>query len=96
MKKTVYRDEFIESFKKMGREDNFSHYGLNKLYDYLLELEQETEAELELDVIDICCNYTENTIEDVVDNYNLESIEDLADKTTVIYKDDNNVLYRNF
>lgn len=96
MKTTVTRDTFIQAFKDYGRADNFSHRGLNALYDYFTESEQDTGEEIELDVIAICCEYSEDTIDNVLSNYNLESIDDLDDHTTVIYKDNDTVLYQEF
>lgn len=96
MKTTVSRDAFIRAFKDYNRENNFSRTGLNALYDYFAEIEADAGEEKELDVIAICCDYTEDTIAHVLTNYNLESIDDLENETTVIYKDNDDVLYLNF
>jgi type I site-specific restriction endonuclease len=98
MIKTISREDFIRAFKDYNREDNFSLKGLNKLYDYIVELEAECEQETELDVIDLCCSYTEDSIKNTLKNYSdtIESIADLENKTLVVYKDDENILFRNF
>ena len=57
MKQNVSKSTFIDSFKI--RKDNFSYEGLNALYDYLIDLEQDMDKETELDVIAICCDFTE-------------------------------------
>lgn len=43
----------------MNRTTNFSYAGLNALFDYLAEYEEDTGEELELDVIALCCDFTE-------------------------------------
>ena len=43
----------------MDRKQNFSYDGLNALYDYFWEYEEEVWEKIELDVIGICCEYDE-------------------------------------
>ena len=50
---------FCDRFKDMDRDDNFSYDGKKALFDYLEELEEDTAQEMELDVIALCCEYTE-------------------------------------
>ena len=58
MKQTINFDQFYNSFQ-VFRPDNFSRAGLKALFDYLEEYERNTETEIELDVIALCCEYTE-------------------------------------
>ena len=58
MKTTVNQTDFIDAFKKL-RPDNFSYDGLVALYDYLDDFEEDTDEEIELDVIAFCCDYSE-------------------------------------
>ena len=58
MKETVNESRFIEAFKTL-RPDNFSRPALVALFDYLDQLEQDLGEEQELDVIAICCEWTE-------------------------------------
>ena len=58
MKPTVTEHQFMEAFRNL-RPDNFSYKGLQALWDYLEEYEDSTGEELELDVIGICCDFTE-------------------------------------
>jgi hypothetical protein len=52
---------------------------------------------MELDVIAICCDFSEEPLQDVLDNYRLESLEELQDNTMVIAVLDNgNVVYQVF
>ena len=58
MKETVNESRFIEAFNTL-RPDNFSRNALVALFDYLDQLEQDLGEEQELDVIAICCEWTE-------------------------------------
>ena len=72
MKTTVNFSYFVDAFKKLGRENNFTNEGLELLFDYLEEVEQSTGEELELDVIALCCEYDENHIDDIISNYRID------------------------
>lgn len=86
MKTTVNFYEFRNAFEKYGRGNQFTYNGLNAIFDYLTELEEEIGEELELDVIAICCDFTEyGDLEEIQGDYtNVESIEDLYNQTQVI------------
>jgi hypothetical protein len=56
---TINEYDFIDAFKKMGREENFSYRGLIALYDYLEMLGENLGQPIELDVIALCCEYAE-------------------------------------
>lgn len=72
MKKTVSVYDFIDAFERADRTPgNFSHQGLHVLYDYLIELEEGTGEEMELDVVAICCSYAESTAEEIAQNYDI-------------------------
>jgi hypothetical protein len=86
MKTTVTEYDFMEMFKRV-RPDNFSYQGLQVLFDYLENFEEDTGEELELDVIALCCDFTEyaNLGEfqrDYSSDY--ETIEYIEEETTVI------------
>lgn len=54
MKKTITKDEFKREFKGYNRENQYSSYALEKIFDYLEEFEEATGEEIELDVIALC------------------------------------------
>ena len=68
------------------RPDNFSYEGLTALYDYLTELEEDLGEEMELDVIAICCEFTEyENLEEFCNNYSgFNTMEEIEQNTTVI------------
>lgn len=100
MKKTITESDFTAAFHNMGRGDQFSHAGLLALFGYLKEMEEGTGEEMELDVISLCCEFSEysSALECIEDcGYDFEPDEDqdeedreeaalkwLNDRTTVI------------
>jgi hypothetical protein len=87
MKKTIDKHDFVQEFRNYNREDNFSREGLEALFDYIEQYEEDTGLEMELDVIAICCEYTEyENIQEFNENYGkeCETIEDIEYYTQVI------------
>jgi hypothetical protein len=80
----------------MDRVDNFSLDGLYALYDHLIESSDDSETDYELDVIALCCEFSEDTIENVLKEHNLDSLDELHAETVVVWSDDTNVLYQCF
>ncbi len=58
MKETVTESRFLDVFRQV-RPNQFSRPALVALFDYLDQLEQDLGEEQELDVISICCDWTE-------------------------------------
>jgi hypothetical protein len=90
MKQTVTKSMFVDAFQDI-RPDNFSHSGLSAMYDYLNDYERETGQELELDVVAICCDFSEhNNILELAEEYGEEfdntadALEWLRENTIVI------------
>ena len=83
MKTTVSRYDFERAFVDADRKDNFSYEALGLLFDYFESYEEETGQEIELDVIAICCEYSEDTVQDIANNYGIDLVdvdeEDQAD-----------------
>ena len=84
--KTFNAYELQDEFSKMDR-DYFTHYG----YQALLDLFEECDCghNTDLDVVAICCEFTEDSPENIAENYsNLEEVYDLinADGTVDAYR----------
>ena len=78
MKQTISLHDFRKAFQSI-RPDNFSYAGLEALYDFL----EETDPDYELDVIALCCDFTEySSLEEFQADY--ENIDDIERRTTVI------------
>ena len=71
MKTYISEYSFMRAFKEC-RPDNFSYDGLKVLFEYLEEYEMDIGEELELDVIGLCCDFSESTFEDIAALYNVE------------------------
>lgn len=87
MKRTVNNYQFHRAFEEMNRTDNFTHAGLNALFEYFGQYEEETGEEMELDVIAICCDFSEYaSLAEFQADYGTEygSIDDIRNNTTVI------------
>ena len=63
--------QFRDAFKAI-RPNNFTYEGLNLLHDYLEQYEEDTGEELEIDVIALCCDFTEDTTESIAQSYDIE------------------------
>lgn len=69
MKTTVSRYDFERAFADYGRKDQFSYEALGLLFSYLEEYEESTGEEIELDVIALCCDYSEESAADIFNTY---------------------------
>jgi hypothetical protein len=84
---TINKYEFSDAFQKMGRGKQFSYEGLDALFDYLEMLEDDIGEQIELDVIALCCEYSEyENLKEFQNDYGdeYESIDDIENDTTLI------------
>jgi hypothetical protein len=98
MKQTVYLEDFRKAFKDT-RPNQFSHQGLNSLYDYFQNLEDDIGEELDLDVIAVCCDYCEyKDFQELKSNYlNIKTLDELKERTEVIpIENSQGFIVRNF
>jgi hypothetical protein len=63
---------FRDEFRACGRADQFSYEALGILFDYLEAYEMDTGEEIELDVVSICCDYSEDAPEHIARDYNMD------------------------
>ena len=71
MKKTINLYDFRRAFDAL-RPDNFSYEGLEVLFDSFEQLEDDTGQAMELDVIAICCDFQESTVDEVIQDYTID------------------------
>lgn len=111
MKITITESMFRDQFRQV-RPNNFSRDGLSALWTHFSDLEQVNGGELELDVIAICCDWTEyaNVIEaaeaygfkadesedERADRSDHQALEFLRDETWVLETDGASVVVHNF
>lgn len=89
---------FCDQFK-----NQFTYNGKRALFDYLERMEEETGEEIELDIIALCCEYSEHdsaleAAQEYDDSINSEEVARayLEDRTTVIDVDGGGVIIQNF
>ena len=98
MKVTINETQFIDKFMQL-RPNNFSYDGLIALFEWLEQYEEDTETEMELDVIAICCDFSEyDNLKDFQQDYSkdYESIEEIENETLVIPIDDESFIIQQF
>lgn len=72
MKQSITFSQFVDAFHAHNRYDSFGYAGLRVIFDYLESYEQDTGEEIELDVIAICCEYCEQSWQDVARDYDVD------------------------
>ena len=72
---TLDKHDFADAFKRYNRQDQFSSEGFEVLFDYLDNLSEDTGEPVELDVVALCCDYCESSIQEVIDNYRIDVSE---------------------
>jgi hypothetical protein len=73
MKITVdHAGQFRDEFFAHGRQNQFSYEALELLFDYL----EENDSDYELDVVALCCEYSEMSIADIVESYDVDADDD--------------------
>ena len=98
MKTTVSFSDFVDGFTKLDRNDQFSYDGLKLIFDYL----ESEEEEIEFDPIDICCTYTEYTLDEFNSDYgtkfsSIEEIEEYPDQHTfVVGRTKDSIVFENY
>lgn len=106
MKITIDRYYFASELSNDKR-NGFSYEGALVLFDYLEELEQYEDNELEFDAVALRCRFTEGDAKEIVMEYiaeeeweHIEDYEDfiilLEEYTTVINVDNETVIYEEF
>ena len=97
----------MDAFVRMGRKENFSYDGLRALFAHLEEMEDACGEEIELDVVALCCEYSEyaSAVECLADlgsgymerEHNEESaLESLQENTVVIEMENGGIIIANF
>ena len=106
MKTIVTQYSFVDAFRACGRESQFSSHALRALFEHLERVEEDTDTELELDPIALCCEWAEyptalDAAKDYgylegVDSKDESPIEWLSNRTDVVRVWENGVIIRQF
>lgn len=96
--------QFRTEFEACGRISNFSYDGLGLLYEYL----EEIDPTYQLDVVGLCCEYSEDSPEAIAAAYDIdiegmneeqinhEVMEYLQNHTCVVGSTDASIVYAQF
>jgi hypothetical protein len=106
MKITIdHVSQFRDAFRQVGRDSQFSYQALNMLYEYF----EDVDPDMVLDVVAICCDYCEESPEEIANNYwDKDSVPDDEDElrdqvrdyleanTTIVGETASGFVYANF
>jgi len=88
MKQTVTFNAFVDEFNRFeDRKDQFSYQGKRSLFEYLEYYEEDTGEQIELDIVALCCEFTEyDSLEEFHKNYPeaYDTLETIEEQTVVI------------
>jgi hypothetical protein len=93
LKKTINTGyELLQEFQAYGR-DYFTYEACEEIINYFDMFEED----VELDIIGLCCDFNESTIDDIRSDYNIDYdtdvIEYLNENTYATQTVDNKILY---
>lgn len=94
MKQTIGFCQFTDAFRDHGRQDQFTYEAKKVLFDYYGQLEEDIGEEIKLDVIAICCEWSEYETQELINAYgdegqNISEVENYCEDNTIIIKLDN-------
>ena len=87
----VSENDFLQAFVQRGRGESFSYEGQKALFEYLEQYAEDTGEAVELDVIALCCEYSEyESLAAFKNEYggDHETFDDIERETQVIYTGD--------
>lgn len=96
--------QFRDEFRACGRAEQFSYEALGLLFDFL----EEADSNYSLDVIALCCEYTEEGFKNIADAHSIDIdgmteeqivhtvMEYLQDNTCVVGSTDASIIYAQF
>jgi hypothetical protein len=108
MKATIHRHDFLRAFEDAGRGTQFSREALDALFECFKGYEESNGIEIELDVVAICCNYSESTFAKLIEQYDIpidsdygkseesQIVDWLNDRTGVVAVLDDSIVYLSF
>lgn len=95
--KSINFSDFCDEFRDFDRQDSFSYEAKKALFNYLDDFEEN----LELDILALCCDFTELSYSEIVQEYSLdidpeetnEILEWLECRTIVVWYDENSAVF---
>ena len=88
----------IYAFRAAFAGGQFTYEGLAAIFDMLTEYEDSTGEEIELDVVGICCEFTEyESLEELQQSYpDIRSLDDLADNTPFVIAENDPLIVQDY
>jgi hypothetical protein len=102
MYQSVNFGDFLDAFRAHDRQDQFSYGAKRALFDYFEDLEDSTGERIELDVVALCCEYTEATFDEIRRDYSLGDMTDeevtewISDQTAYVGLVDGSLVFAQF
>ena len=97
----INESEFIRQFRNI-RPENFSIPALRALFEWLEDMERDTGEPMELDVIALCCDWSELTEDEIRREYDhidgiteaedLDEMAEILNEETMVIETDNDTL----
>lgn len=76
--------QFEACFREAQRGNQFSWEGFKVLFDYLDNLSDDIGEPIDMDVVALCCEYSEDSIDDIISNYSIDvDLEDVTDEDEI-------------
>lgn len=72
MYRTITFSMFCDAFRDADRNETFTYEAKRCLFDYLEDYEEQTGEAIELDVIALCCDYTEASWDEIANDYSID------------------------
>lgn len=72
MIQTLRLSDFTNAFRNSDRADQFSYEALTLIFDYIEEYERGIGEKVEFDLIGLCCEWAEDTPENIAASYNID------------------------
>lgn len=94
---TIDRSLFVAAFERynrVGAAGNFSYSALYILFDYLEGLSEDIGEDIKLDVITLCCDYEEVSLEDFANEYKACNLTDFDGNPLSLENDEEEIMDR--
>lgn len=72
MIQTLRLSDFTNAFRNSDRADQFSYEAQTLIFDYIEDYERDTGEQIEFDMIAICCEWAEDTPENIARSYDID------------------------
>jgi hypothetical protein len=66
------KSDFVQAFKQSSRKDQFSYEALEAIFEYLEDYSNHTGENVELDIVAICCDWAEMSLNEIAASYDVD------------------------